>query len=439
VGIRAKKGVEAIAAFLGLMEAGFCPAFIEPVSPQISVDRMRHVGITVLLCDDPAYEEEIAKSGIRVRPLAQCWPEQISFGKTADIPPLTKDAPAMLLFTSGSTGQVKGVALSHGNVACNAAGVTEMTGLTNCDTLLHVMPLYHTNGINNQIIAPLRAGATVVLADRFQPECVLPWIEKYAITYMTGVPTHYSRLLPFLKAAGNVPRSLRFLRCGSAPITIDLHREIEETFGVELLVSYGLSEATCTTTMNPPGKRRLGSVGQVLRGQSVKLFRVDTEEESLCGEEGEICIGGGNLMLGYTDGREPSPVRNGFLHTGDIGRFDADGFLSVTGRLKNVIIRGGENLSPELIENILRSHAAVEDCCVVGIPSQELGEEAAAVVLLRDGYRVTPHELGVHVAARLRNSCVPVKWHFSTELPVNSIGKIDRKVVRLTLMSGLSN
>jgi len=295
-----------------------------------------------------------------------------------------------------------------------------------------VMPLHHTNGINNQLVAPFFAGASVALIDRFRAEEVEAQIGEFEATYMTGVPTMYARVLPHL--ADRVRRaSLRFLRCGSAPITTELHRQIEHAFGVPLVVSYGLSEATCTSTMNPPHARRVGTVGTVLREQRVALMRPGTLTEVAPLAEGEICISGPCLMKGYVGAGAEQPVQKGWLRTGDLGRFDADGYLSITGRIKDVIIRGGENLSPQLIEGVIAEHRGVRACCVVGGPHADLGEVPVAFVTLRAGARVDEGEVKALVAARLSRMYVPHSVRFVESLPETSVGKIDRKALRSRL------
>ena len=218
---------------------------------------------------------------------------------------------------------------------------------------------------------------------------------------MTGVPTIYARMLPHLTPGERFP-SLRFLRCGSAPITPTLHQQIEEAFGVPLVVSYGLSEATCTSTMNPPDGRRIGTIGTVLAGQDVRLFDPVTNTEVAQGGEGEIRIGGPALMAGYLGSAE-QPIVDGWLRTGDLGRFDEDGFLTITGRIKDVIIRGGENISPALIERHLATHPTVRDCCVVGAPDADLGEVPVAFVVL-EGRRGTRRARPEGVRERLARS-----------------------------------
>jgi acyl-CoA synthetase (AMP-forming)/AMP-acid ligase II len=429
VGIVASRGVEAVALFLGLMQAGGCASFMEPkLSADALRTRMNAVGMKRLLVD-PAHAglaDGIREAGFDVTASATLLQR-----RHRDFPALSSGDLAMVQFTSGSTGQPKGVPLTHGNLLSNAHGVLDRTGVTPADRLLHVMPLHHTNGINNQVIVPLIAGAHIVLADRFSTEKIEEQIAELRITYMTGVPTMYSRILPHLQDRSKLA-TLRFLRCGSAPITVALHEQIEAAFGVPLVVSYGLSEATCTSTMNPPAARRVGSVGTVLAGQEVKLFNPGSDHESAPDTEGEIRIAGPSVMSGYI-GEDEQPLRNGWLCTGDLGRFDADGYLSVTGRIKDVIIRGGENLSPQLIESVLVQHSAVRACCVVGMPHADLGEVPVAFVTLHEGTAAKDSELMAFVGERLSRIYIPAQVRVVDALPENSVGKVDRKALRKSL------
>ena len=429
VGIIAARTPQSVALFFGLMQAGACPCFIEPrLAADAVLLRMRAVGIK-RLATDRGHEElgrAIAQGGMDVRTLEAGRPD---IGERRSEADLTSDDLAMMQFTSGSTGQPKGVLLTHGNLLCNAMGVIAHTKLTPADRLLHVMPLYHTNGVNNQLIAPFIAGASVALVDRFRAEDIEAQVALYRPTYMTGVPTMYSRIVPHLEDPAK-RASLRFLRCGSAPITIELHRQIEEAFGVPLVISYGLSEATCTSTMNPPHARRIGTVGTVLEGQDVRLFRPGTTEEVARGAEGEICISGPCLMRGYIGAGGEQPIRDGWLRSGDLGRFDAEGYLAITGRIKDVIIRGGENLSPQLIEGILAEHPAVRACCVVGTSHADLGEVPVAFVTLRAGAQAREEDLKKLVGERLSRIYIPDQIRFLDVLPENSVGKVDRKALR---------
>ena len=434
IGVPASRSADSVVLFFGVMQAGGCPCFVEPdLTAEALLPRAHAVGMRRMVIHDEweALTRDIEHGGVRVRGAGDLLRESRGSASATVIPASLGPADlAMMQFTSGSTGLPKGALLTHGNLLRHAAGIIERTRLTAADRLLHVMPLHHTNGVNNQLVAPFLAGATVVLAERFRAEDVEDRIAAHGVTYLTGVPTMYSRMLPHLRDRARL-RSLRFLRCGSAPITVRLHEEIEAAFGVPLVVSYGLSEATCTSTMNPVGARRIGTVGTALRGQQIRIFRPGTEDETPAGAEGEIRIAGPCLMRGYAGDGSESPIRDGWLQTGDLGRFDADGYLSVTGRLKDLIVRGGENLSPRAIEDTLAGHPAVAACCVVGGPHPDLGEVPVAfVVLRRDRAAVDAAELAALVRRRLSRIHVPAAVRFLESLPVNAVGKVDRKALR---------
>ena len=439
VGVPASRSADAVARFFGVMQAGGCPCFVEPgLTAEALVARAHAVGLGRIVLDDESESRarDLEHGGLQVH-LARDLLRQSRGSESARIiyePPGRTDL-AMMQLTSGSTGLPKGALLTHGNLLRHAAGIIERTRLTAADRLLHVMPLHHTNGVNNQLIAPFLVGATVVLAERFRAEDIEDRIAAHGVTYLTGVPTMYSRILPHLRDQARL-RSLRFLRCGSAPITVRLHEEVEAAFGVPLVVSYGLSEATCTSTMNPVGARRVGTVGTVLRGQHVRVFAPGTEAEMPAGAEGEIRIAGPCLMRGYAGG-EPetgegpeSPIRDGWLRTGDLGCFDGGGYLTVTGRLKDVIVRGGENLSPRAIEDVLARHPGVAACCVVGAPHPDLGEVPVAFVVRSGAEPVDAAELTALVRGGLSRVHAPTAVRFLASLPVNAVGKVDRKALR---------
>lgn len=472
VAVAMERSLDQVLTILGVMAAGACPC---PLEPRLSVEetarRVAAVGLTWLLHDE-ANTATAAASGLApsrvleaasvanaadstavanmadvasladvARPAHSARPDNASaLGCTDEISP---DAPGLLLFTSGSTGNPKGVLLSHRGLINNARGVLAHTGLTPDDRLLHVMPLHHTNALNNQIFAPLLAGASVALAGRFRADDMPGLLRAFRPTIITGVPTMYARMLELEFDAASLA-GLRFARCGSAPITEALHRRIEAFLGCPLVVSYGLSEATCTSTMNPPGARRVGSVGTVLAGQSVTL-RLPDGSEAAPGGEGEICIAGDSLMLGYLgvdNGDDGAPT---LLRTGDLGRFDDAGYLSITGRIKDVIIRGGENISPALIEGVVTGLPFVAACCVVGAPDDDLGE--VPVIFVQPKGDAMPGaqqaagveaELLAEVQARLGRIYVPREVLWVERLPENAVGKVDRKALAKQVMAAAS-
>ena len=426
VALALERGPAQIIALLGCIVTGACPC---PLEPRIAADetarRVTAVGLRWIV-HDADNAACAADSGLPASNI-------LAWDHLQDAPPFwaddaSPDQPALLLFTSGSTGKPKGVLLSHRGLALNASGIIAHTGLGPDDVLLHLMPLHHTNAINNQVFAPLACGSAIALADRFRAENLPQVLDTFKPTIMTGVPTMYARMLQQTFSPDAFAK-VRLVRCGSAPITTTLHREIEAFIGCELVVSYGLSEATCTSTMNPPGARRIGSVGTVLAGQTVALLD-STGREVASGGEGEICIGGDALMLGYLGHDGDNPVREGWLHTGDLGRFDEDGYLSITGRIKEVIIRGGENISPKLIEDVLAALPGVAACCVVGQADHDLGEVPVAVIVPAAA-TPAPDMATVRdtVQTRLGRIYVPQAIYTRDALPENAVGKVDRKAL----------
>jgi len=433
VAIAMERSLSGVVALLGTMAAGACPCPLEPrLTREEILGRLATAGIATVLADRAEADALRGLPGVRLLE-THALPAAAPYWNR-DIAP---EDPALLLFTSGSTGRPKGVLQSHRGVLNNALGVIPATGLAPGEKLLHVMPLYHTNGVNNQIFSPLLAGAQVVLAGRFRAQEMPALMDLHRPSLITGVPTMYSRMLDQAFSPASLA-ALRFARCGSAPITRELHERIEAFLGCPLIVSYGLSEATCTSTMNPPDRRRVGSIGRALPRQRVFLRHPDGSEIAEPGVDGEICIEGDSLMLGYLgtvgDGvLEPAPAT---LRTGDLGRVDEEGYFYITGRLKDVIIRGGENLSPTLIEQAISACQDVRGCCVVGRAHPDLGEVPVAFVVPAAPARADKSAIQAAVAGRLSRIYQPEDIIFVDALPENSVGKIDRKALAGRLAQG---
>ncbi|MEJ8295157.1 class I adenylate-forming enzyme family protein, partial [Delftia tsuruhatensis] len=436
VAIAVPRSLDLACALLATLVAGACPCVLEPgLGAEETARRFAATAMTWLVHDRSHHDAPCLAAVAQVRRIAleSLAPDVQPYWACTSGP---RDC-AYLLFTSGSSGKPKGVLQSHLGLRVNADGIVRHTGLGPQDRLLHTMPLHHTKGVNNQLLAPLLAGSTVVLAERFKAQDMPALMERHRPTVITGVPTMYSRMLAFEFPPASLA-ALRMARCGSAPITEELHRRVEEKLGVPLVVSYGLSEATCTSAMNPPLARRVGSVGTVLPGQRVFLARPGGAEIEDPLQEGEICISGPTLMLGYleegTAGAPPGP--GPALRTGDLGRFDAQGYLYITGRIKDVIIRGGENLSPNLIEGVLAKVPGVRACCVVGRPDADLGEVPCAFVVRtgdETGRALTEQHLAAAVLGELSRMHAPVAYHYVDALPENSVGKVDRKILKAAL------
>lgn len=429
VALAAGRTTDAAAGFLGILAAGGVAYVVDPRLPPAGIGaRLRGAEIRWLLAD--AAHAALAAT---VAPKELALLEDARHATPRLVTDLTPDDDALLVSTTGSTSTPKAVLLTHGNLLSNTRGVVERTGVTPGDRLLHMMPLQHTNGVNNLLVVPLSCGASVVLLERFRAETFFEEIAAHRPTYITGVATHYSRLLALTPPRGALA-SLRFARSGSAPLTAQLHREVERHLGVPLIHSYGLSEATCTVAMNPPAARKIGTVGTALAGQRVTVLQPGGETPAPPGAEGEICIAGPSLMKGYVPAAaapDGPTMRNGWLRTGDLGSLDDEGYLTVSGRLKEIIIRGGENLSPGRIEEAVTRHPAVRACCVVGAPDSDLGEVPLAFVVVRDGFSASEKQIQDCVAAELPRSYVPARVITLDALPEIGVGKIDRRALRL--------
>lgn len=348
------------------------------------------------------------------------------------LPNIEADDEAIIIFTSGSSGKPKAVRIGHGNVASNTAGVVSMTPIGVDDHLLHIMPLSHTNGILNQVLAPLCQGARITLLPRFEAEDFVRQMVALQPTIITGVPTIYQRLLAIdIPVAATT--KLRMARCGSAPLAAETQKAIEKHLGVEVVVSYGQTETTCTNTSNPPGARRIGSVGRVLPGQDVAVLALDNDEVLAQGLTGEVAIRGPNIALGFVGG---SPFdQSAWLRTGDSGHFDEAGYLFLTGRLKEIIIRGGENLSPVQIENLLLTQDGIQAACVCGVPDADLGEVPVAFLEMITGKAPDLGALNAAIADRLSPSHRLRDVYVVDTLPTNRVGKVDRKALEVEARS----
>lgn len=338
---------------------------------------------------------------------------------------------AFLIFTSGTTGRPKGVMLSHRNVLANTAQVADRTSLTPADRVLHVMPLFHVNGLMNNTILPLRAGASIVLRPRFDLGEFWAVVESFRPTYFTAVPTVFSRLMDIWDGCADTS-SLRFVRTGAAPMTPALQHMVEERLGVPVVVSYGLSEATCTCTMNPVGSsRRAGSVGLALVDEIVSVL--DANDQPLAvGEMGEVGVQGPNVMAAYLNAPDATKqaLHHGWLHTGDMGYLDGDGFLFLTDRKKDLIVRGGENISPREVEEVLLAFPGVVEAAVVGAADREWGEQVVAFLVPSAGKEVIGEELQNFCRERLARFKVPRRIEVVSALPLTSVGKVDKARLR---------
>jgi len=378
----------------------------------------------------------------------------------AEIPIETGDE-AIIIYTSGTTGKPKGCLLTHGNLIANARQITGWLGFDERDRLLTIMPLFHMNAVSVTTMTALYAGASTVVAQKFSASKFWQTVSDFKITSFGSVATMLSMLLATypdgvpkseppavaggltqpiqeIKINSNVSNaklqppataggsdSLRFAMCGSAPVPAEVLRKFEETFDCLVIEGYGLSESTCRSTFNPPNKnRRAGSCGQPI-GNEMKIFD-ESDAEVPNGELGEIVLRGENIFKGYFKNVEATKkaFANGWFHTGDIGFRDDDGFFYIADRKSDMIIRGGENIYPREIDELLFSHPAIASAAVIGVADELYGEEVAAFVVLKDGAQASEEDLINFCKTHLADYKCPKTFHFVADIPKGPTGKL---------------
>ena len=342
---------------------------------------------------------------------------------------------ALLVYTSGSTGKPKGVMLDHANLEAMVDSMGAAIGIRPDDHCLLVLPLFHVNAICVSFLTPMSVGAQLSVLSRFHPVEFLQAVEQLRPTYFSAVPTIYSHLVSLPAEVSPDTSSVRFAVCGAAPAPPELLSSVEKRFGFPMVEGYGLSEGTCASACNPvDGVRKPGTVGPALPGQVVEVMGPDGTILPP-GERGEVVIKGDIVMRGYLNRPEATAetLGDGWLHTGDVGIIDEDGYLRIVDRIKDMIIRGGENIYPKEIENILHGHPSVLEAAVVGRADATYGEVVVAFVSPQPDVTIDEEELLAHCREHLAKIKVPVTLHVLETLPKNPVGKIDKPTMRSSL------
>ncbi len=339
---------------------------------------------------------------------------------------------AVILYTSGTTGKPKGAELTHANLHRNA----DVSCRTTCeisagDIVLGALPLFHSFGQTVSMNASLMAGATLTLVPRFDPGEALATMQRDKVTHFYGVPTMYGALLHHPERESHDTSALRTCITGGASMPVEVLRGFEESFGAIVLEGYGLSETSPVACSNHPGDERLpGSIGSPIEGVEMKVVD-ENDAEVPQGEVGEIVIRGHNVMKGYWQRPDATAeaMRNGWFHSGDMARVDEAGRFFIVDRKKDLIIRGGYNVFPREVEEVLYEHPGIREAAVVGLPDQKLGEEVGAAVVLHDGEQLSPEEVGAYVKERLAAYKYPRTVWFLDELPKGPTGKILKREI----------
>ncbi len=342
----------------------------------------------------------------------------------------TKDT-AFIFYTSGTTGNPKGVLLSHKNVLADVDGVTRALNLEENMTALIFLPLFHVNAMLSCTFA-LGIGLQIVLRRQFSASEFWEVVDRYKVNFWSAVPAVYQILLSDPTRQKYDLSSLRFGICGAAPLTEATMRTFEKAFGIPIVEGYGLTEATCVSTINPrDGVRKIGSIGIPLPGQEVKILAEDGSECQR-GTSGEICIGGDAVMKGYFNRPEETAqtIVDGYLHTGDVGIMDEDGYIFIVDRIKDMIIRGGENIYPKEIDNLLATHPMIQEAATVGVPDDTMGEAVKVFVIPLDD-ELTETEVIAFCEKNLATFKVPQYVEIlDDDFPRSPIGKVLKKELR---------
>jgi long-chain acyl-CoA synthetase len=428
-------GLHTLRLLLGAMSGGWC---VNPINLLAQPEQMRHVlahSDCKLVCVAPAWEGAVREllRGIQ-RPVAlqvldPDGTESFSTGPLSGDAAPSPDDLALLMYTSGTTGMPKGVMLTQANLVANALAVSAEHALCNQDRVLAVLPLYHINAFVVTMLAPLAHGGSLAMAPKFSAARFWKQAADTGCTWLNVVPTMISYLLEGGAPTPAQTARLRFCRSASAALPREHLRGFEQAFGIGIIETMGLTETAAPAFSNPrqQERRKLGSVGLAsgCEAQVIDAALAPVPD----GTTGEIAIRGPNVMRGYYR-NEPATrasfTPDGWLRTGDLGHRDADGFFFVTGRIKELIIKGGENIAPREIDEVLLAHPAVLEAAAVGIPDRHYGQEIMACVVLRAGQACSSDELQAFCTERLGRYKAPKLIRFVTELPRGPSGKVQR-------------
>jgi long-chain acyl-CoA synthetase len=426
--------------YYGVLRAG---GAVVPMNPLLKAREVTHYlgdsGASLVLAWETAAGEAAegaARAGASAVTVSAATLDEVA----ASSPPLPEvarradDDTAVILYTSGTTGTPKGAELTHANMHRNASvTATSLLSLGPDDVVMGCLPLFHSFGQTCGLNAAVASGACLTLIPRFSPAGALKVIERDRVTVFEGVPTMYVGMLGE-GAGGTDTSSLRLCVSGGAALPVEVLHGFEKAFGTVILEGYGLSETSPVATFNRRDRRKPGSIGVPVEGVELRLVSVgDGGIPAPPGEVGEIAIRGHNVMKGYWKRPEATAaaIRGGWFHTGDLARRDEDGFYYIVDRKKELIIRGGYNVYPREVEEVLYEHPAILEAAVIGIPHASLGEEVAAAVTLRPGGNATPDELRDWVKERVAAYKYPRHVWLTDGLPKGATGKILKREIAI--------
>jgi long-chain acyl-CoA synthetase len=438
-------GYQTAIIFLGTMYSGFVVSPLNLIAHPAQLAYVLDHSDTRLVFFDEKYREKLEKAAcmadrpIQLVPIdtdaGSIFPDNEDLSKF-ELPEVDEEDVALLLYTSGSTGLPKGVLLSHKNLIAGGVYTTMAHQLKPADRALCSLPLYHINGEVVTAVAPLVSGGSVVMPHKFSTNRFWELISTYRCTWFSVVPTIISYLINStrLNDGDYHLEQLRFGRSASSALPPSLHKTFETRFHVSIVETMGLTETAAPVFSNPlePSKRKYGSPGQAV-GNEAKIVNFKNLNEVPCGVEGEILIRGDNVMKGYykaPDKTAEAFTPDGWLRTGDLGCMDEDGFVFVTGRIKELIIKGGENIAPREIDEVLYQHPDVIEAAAVGIPDDRYGEDIMCCCVLKPDCECTEEELREYCREHLGDFKIPKVIKLVDELPKGPSGKIQRLKLR---------
>ena len=438
VAVAAQNSVWSTLCFAGITTGGYLSTPLNLVSgARVLAYVIKHSGVSTILCSDDnrdLIEDAIAGIDrdftiIRLDPDA--GPDWPGGPDVAAFPACVPDAdtPGLLMYTSGTTGNPKGVVLSHANLMAAGMNVVTGHGVRQDDTAMCVLPIYHINGLCVTVMGTLMSASGLVMPYRFSVRSFWAQVRESGVSWFSAVPT----LFAYLLNDDNTPEidrdRLRFSRSASAPLSPDIHRRFEERFGIPIIETMGLTEtgAQILTNPMPPATRKIGSPG-VAVGNEV-MIGDESQAEVARGTTGEILIRGGNVMQGYLHQPEETAktiTPDGWLRTGDLGHMDEDGFVFVTGRIKELIIKGGENIAPREVDEVLLEHDDILEAAAFAVPCTNYGQRVEACIRYKPGRSVSEDDLLTHCVARLGKFKAPDRVHVLDDLPKGPSGKVQR-------------
>lgn len=438
VALMAPNTPEFIEIYYGILRAG---AVVVPMNPQFKSREVEYhltdSAAALALAWHGAADQAAAGAKSAGTDLVIIEPSELTdMLRRCDPAPVVADRTsrdtAVILYTSGTTGQPKGAELTNANLLSNIEVTrTTLLGLQPDDVVMGALPLFHSFGQTVGMGCAIASGACLTLLPRFDPVRALEIIDRDQVTVLLGVPTMYAAILHSVAGGGGDVASLRLCVSGGAAMPVELMRAFEKHFGCMILEGYGLSETSPVASFNHPDReRKPGTIGQAIAGVEMRV-QSDEGDPLPPGQIGEIAIRGDNVMKGYWRRPEDTAqaLAGGWFRTGDLGRVDPEGYFSVVDRKKDMIIRGGLNVYPREIEEVLYEHPAVAEAAVVGVPDQLLGEEVAALVTLKPGASAAPDELREYVKSQLAAYKYPRHVWIVDALPYGDTGKILKRAI----------